>query len=90
MLLTILQEMYCLEGFCKKCIDLQESHKNCIILHDSCEKYVFGPTLQDSLDIYFSIYCRRLYIVTVYIVAVYIVKAKYGQMKPKIPNYDLI
>ena len=44
----ILQEKYCLEGSCKKCIDLQESYKYCIILQDSCKKYVFGRILQDS------------------------------------------
>ena len=40
--------MYCLEESRKKCIDMQESYKDGIILQDSCKKYVFGQILQDS------------------------------------------
>ena len=47
----ILQKMFYREGFCKKCIDLQESYNDCFILQDSFKKYVFGPILQNSCKI---------------------------------------
>ena len=41
------QEMYCLEGSCKKC-DLQESHMGCIILQDSGKELIFRLIFQDA------------------------------------------
>ena len=44
----IFQEMYWLEGLCKKCIDLLECHKDCIILIDFCKSFLLGTLFQDS------------------------------------------
>ena len=38
--------MCILEESCKKCIEMQESYNYCIILQESCKKYVFGRILQ--------------------------------------------
>ena len=53
--MDILQEMYCLEGSCKKYIDLQEPYKNCIMLQDPCKKYIFGQILQDLQEMHFCL-----------------------------------
>ena len=37
-----------LQEYARKFIELQESYEDCIILQDSCKKYVFGRILQDS------------------------------------------
>ena len=42
----ILQNLYCLEGSCKKQVDLQESYKYCIMLQDSCENMFLDESCQ--------------------------------------------